>query len=196
MPHELRKRNLPAHGLSISLTSTCRGRQDYKALSPAFMEAWLCTPALRPDIYQQVYDSLRRMVDIYFSHQVFWEISIYSVLLELFTTIGASHYLQNADTDIENTAEKQSENYMLFSNLLNFIDTHYADDLTLEQAAEYIGFSKYHFTRLFKQRHQHDISQLSVLQTDSSGAVIAYRGQEPSHYGYCFLRRFQQPDYF
>ncbi len=40
---------------------------------------------------------------------------------------------------------------MLFSNLLNFIDTHYADDLTLEQAAEYIGFSKYHLTRLFKQ---------------------------------------------
>lgn len=125
--------------------------QDYKALNPAFIEPYLCTAALRPDIYRQVYNSLMRMADLYFSHQVFWEISIYSVLLELFATIGADHYLKNSDKSVEDTSDKQSENYALFANLLNFIDTHYADDLTLEQAAEYIGFSKYHFTRLFKQ---------------------------------------------
>lgn len=92
-----------------------------------------------------------RTADLYFSHHVFWEMSIYSVLLELFTTIGTNHYLQSTDKSMEDTADRQSENYALFSNLLDFIDTHYADDLTLEQAAEYIGFSKYHFTRLFKQ---------------------------------------------
>lgn len=92
-----------------------------------------------------------RTADLYFSHHVFWEMSIYSVLLELFTTIGTNHYLQSTDKSMEDTADRPSENYALFSNLLDFIDTHYADDLTLEQAAEYIGFSKYHFTRLFKQ---------------------------------------------
>lgn len=125
--------------------------RDYKALEPAFMEAYLCTASSRPEIYRQVYDSLMRTADLYFSHHVFWEMSIYSVLLELFTTIGTNHYLQSTDKSMEDTADRQSENYALFSNLLDFIDTHYADDLTLEQAAEYIGFSKYHFTRLFKQ---------------------------------------------
>lgn len=125
--------------------------QDYKTLSPAFIEPYLCTAALRPDIYRHIYDSLMRMADIYFSHQVFWEISIYSILLEVFTTVGANYFRQNSQRAVKNADSGQTENYLLFSNLLNFIDTHYADDLTLEQAAEYIGFSKYHFTRLFKQ---------------------------------------------
>lgn len=125
--------------------------QDYKTLNPAFIEPYLCTATLRPDIYQHVYDSLMQMANLYFSHQIFWEISIYSILLEVFTTIGANYYRRNTNEAIGTAKDKQAENYELFSNLLNYIDTHYADDLTLEQAAEYIGFSKYHFARLFKQ---------------------------------------------
>lgn len=151
MLHELRSKPSGARFIYLIDIDMLRCFQDYKALDPAFMEPYLCTAASRPKIYRHVYDSLMRMADIYFSHQVFWEISIYSVLLELFAAIGADHYLQDTDDSIENAADSQSENYVLFSNLLNFIDTHYADDLTLEQAAEYIGFSKYHFTRLFKQ---------------------------------------------
>lgn len=151
MLHELHSNPFGARFVYLIDTDMLRCFQDYEALSPAFIEPYLCTPTLRPDIYQHIYDSLMRMADIYFSHQIFWEISIYSILLELFTIIGSSYYLQNTNEAIGNTNNKQSENYALFSNLLNFIDTHYADNLTLEQAAEYIGFSKYHFTRLFKQ---------------------------------------------
>lgn len=151
MLHELYSKPSGSRFIYLIDIDMLRCFQDYKALNPAFIEPYLCTDASRPEIYRKVYDALMQMANIYFSHQVFWEISIYSVLLELFATIGINHYLQNTDKSIEDTADKQSENYMLFSNLLNFIDTHYADDLTLEQAAEYIGFSKYHFTRLFKQ---------------------------------------------
>ena len=38
-----------------------------------------------------------------------------------------------------------------FGNLLEYIDNHYTEDLTLEDMADIIGFSKYHFSRLFKQ---------------------------------------------
>lgn len=151
MLHELYSKPSGARFIYLIDIDMLRCFQDYKALSLAFIEPYLCTAVSRPEIYRNVYDALMQMAKFYFSQQVFWEISIYSVLLELLTTIGANHYLQNADKSIEDTADKQSENYMLLSNLLNFIDTHYADDLTLEQAAEYIGFSKYHFTRLFKQ---------------------------------------------
>lgn len=151
MLHELHSHPFGARFIYLIDIDMLRCFQDYKALDPAFIEPYLCTAALRPDIYPQVYDSLMRMSNIYFSHQVFWEMSIYTVLLELFTTIGISYYLQNTNEAIADTDVRQSEYYELLSNLLNFIDTHYAEDLTLEQAAEYIGFSKYHFTRLFKQ---------------------------------------------
>lgn len=151
MLHELHSNPFGARFIYLIDIDMLRCFQDYKALTPAFIEPYLCTAALRPNIYQQVYDTLMRMANIYFSQQVFWEMSIYSALLELFTTIGASYYLHKTDETVKNADIKQSENYELLSNLLNFIDTHYAEDLTLEQAAEYIGFSKYHFTRLFKQ---------------------------------------------
>lgn len=156
MLHELHSHPLGARFIYLIDIDMLRCFQDYKVLNPAFIEPYLCTAALRPDIYRQVYDSLMRMADIYFSHQIFWEISIYSVLLEIFTTIGASYYrasyqLRNTDESIGNADGRQPANYELFANLLTFIDTHYAEELTLEQAAEYIGFSKYHFTRLFKQ---------------------------------------------
>ena len=35
--------------------------------------------------------------------------------------------------------------------MLDYIDAHYTEDLTLDAVASYSGFSKYHFTRLFKQ---------------------------------------------
>lgn len=150
MLHELRSKPSGARFIYLIDIDMLRCFRDYKALEPFFMEGYLCTAASHPKIYRPVYDALMQMADLYFSHQIFWEISIYSVLLHLFITIGTSHYLQDADT-AENADDTQSENYALFSNLLDFIDIHYADDLTLEQAAEYIGFSKYHFTRLFKQ---------------------------------------------
>lgn len=151
MLHELPSCPLGKRFIYLIDIDMMRCFQDYKTLNPAFIEPYLCTAALRPGIYQHIYDSLMRMADIYFSHQIFWEISIYSILLEIFTTIGANYYRGNTKRTIGTVGARQAENYELFSNLLNFIDTHYADDLTLEQAAEYIGFSKYHFTRLFKQ---------------------------------------------
>lgn len=151
MLHELPSSPLGKRFIYLIDIDMLRCFQDYKTLNPAFLEPYLCTADLRPEIYRHVYDSLMRMADLYFSHQVFWEISIYSVLLEIFTTIGVNYYRGNANRNIGNAKDKQTENYALFSTLLNFIDTHYADELTLEQAAEYIGFSKYHFTRLFKQ---------------------------------------------
>lgn len=34
---------------------------------------------------------------------------------------------------------------------LDYIDSHYTEELTLDNIADFSGFSKYHFTRLFKQ---------------------------------------------
>ena len=46
---------------------------------------------------------------------------------------------------------KQKEYVQKFNDLLDYIDNHYAEDLNLEDIADSIGFSKYHFSRLFKQ---------------------------------------------
>lgn len=43
------------------------------------------------------------------------------------------------------------ENHKKLSSLLQYIDTHFEEEWTLETAAQYTGFSKYHFARIFKE---------------------------------------------
>lgn len=125
--------------------------KDFKILDTVFMEPYLCTAASQPDIYQQVHHSLMQMTDIYFSNNSFWEISIYSILLDAMATIGRSHFYKNSNKENGLSNSKYQEYHEIFVNLLGFIDAHYAEELTLEQIADYTGFSKYHFSRLFKQ---------------------------------------------
>lgn len=125
---------------------------DYKTLNPLFMSPYLCNAKTRPEIYQQIYSTLKQMVSIYFSNDIFWESSIYSLLLKILVIIGQDHFSSiHNDTSSMPSANKQREHYEKFANLLNYIDANYTEELTLEQAADFIGFSKFHFTRLFKQ---------------------------------------------
>lgn len=151
MLHELHSKPSGARFIYLIDIDMLRCFQDFKTLDPVLMEPYLCTASSRPDIYQHIYDSLMQMADTYFSHQIFWETAIYSTLLDIFITIGVNYFSKKINEETDSSDSKQPENYEMFANLLNFIDAHYADNLTLEQAADYIGFSKYHFTRLFKQ---------------------------------------------
>ena len=47
--------------------------------------------------------------------------------------------------------KKQKEYLDRFLSICNYIDEHCTEDLSLDQVAKTAGFSKYHFTRLFKQ---------------------------------------------
>lgn len=151
MLHELHSKPSGARFIYLIDIDMLRCFQDSKTLDPIFMEPYLCTAASHPEIYRHIYDSLMQMADAYFSHKIFWETSIYSALLDILTTIGRNYFYKNSDEETDSSDNKQQEYYELFANLLNFIDAHYADDLTLEQVADHIGFSKYHFSRLFKQ---------------------------------------------
>ncbi len=46
---------------------------------------------------------------------------------------------------------KQNEYAQKFGALLDYIEKHYTENITLESITELSGFSKFHFSRLFKQ---------------------------------------------
>ena len=75
---------------------------------------------------------------------------IQSMILNLFVKLGENH--NNADELFPNVKlGKQREYVSKFNQLLEFIDEHYMEELTLESMASMAGFSKFHFSRLFKQ---------------------------------------------
>ena len=159
--------------------------QDYKTLDPIFMTPYLCNAVSQPDIYQKIYASFMTIIDTYFSNKLMWETSIYSTLLEIFSTIGRNHFKANPDSELNSSFDKKTKYYEKFVTLLNYIDSNYAEDLSLEQAAAYIGFSKYHFSRLFKQHanstfydylcHKRVQAAQALLSTELPITDIAFR---------------------
>lgn len=102
-----------------------------------------------PQIYDDVYQLFLQIRNEYFSNNEFRELTIYSHLINFFVLFGRNR-LTNNELFPSGRIYKQKEYIQKFNNVLEYIDSHYAEDLTLEDVASYSGFSKYHFTRLFK----------------------------------------------
>ncbi len=159
--------------------------EDFQTLNPLFMEPYFCNASTKPGIYQEIYAILMQMVDIYFTNDILWEYTVYSLLLKIFILIGKNQYHATQNPADVSGNSKRRDHYEKFVNLLNFIDSNYTEDLSLEQAAKYIGFSKYHFSRLFKQHtnttfydylsHKRVQAAQSLLATDIPITDIAFQ---------------------
>ena len=103
-----------------------------------------------PRIYEDVCQTLLRIRNEYFSMTEYAEFTICSLMLNLFAKFGYNH-IYDKDLFHNLGASKQKEHIKKINDLLDYINVHYADDLNLENMASHVGFSKFHFSRLFKQ---------------------------------------------
>lgn len=100
------------------------------------------------ELQRQVSDLLMQVVNCYFKKEPMWNTRCYAYLLQVYAALG-QHYLQmtpagdpwgdcNIDPAIMNSA-------------ITFINEHYMEEMPLERVAEFAGFSKCYFSRVFKQ---------------------------------------------
>lgn len=99
-------------------------------------------------IYRELNALIFNIVDEYNSASLLANALIYSKLILLFVTIGRNYAntFANKETSSRNH-QKYSEK---FQSVCEYINIHCTENITLDEAAAYAGFSKYHFTRLFK----------------------------------------------
>lgn len=103
-----------------------------------------------PSIYEDMYSLLIQMQTEYFHNNEYAELTIYSLLIQFFVNLGYHHiHVQDIFPNVRPT--KQKEYVRKFNQLLHHIEEHYMENLDLDTLAESVGFSKYHFLRLFKQ---------------------------------------------
>lgn len=100
-------------------------------------------------LYEEFNQGLLLMRNEYFDNREFNEFTIYAVLLNIFSKLA---YNTLDDKEFINLSTgKQNDYAKKFRGVLNYIDGHYAEDIDMEKIADDIGFSKYHFSRLFKK---------------------------------------------
>ena len=109
------------------------------------------TPEDFPSIYNKVKSLLLEIENEYLSSSSFSEVSIYSKTLEIITLIGRSRAAAGMETPSPDAPRKQEEYIEKFIEICNYISAHCSDELNLEAVASMSGFSKFYFSRLFKQ---------------------------------------------
>ena len=122
---------------------------DYNGFDEFMKEPRLINATNSPETYSKIYEHFMEMNDLYFLYDnMLLEMSIYSHLLAIFgilsRNISESKPICIAD-------DKEREIYIKFKSLIQYINAHYMDELTLDYVATFVGFSKFHFSRLFKE---------------------------------------------
>lgn len=122
---------------------------EYHFLSDFLKGPHLINETTYPNLYGQIYSSFMAINDQYFMYEnMILEMSIYSRLLKIFSLIASTSAQFNP---IRAEESKKKGKYGKFKTLINHINSHYMDEISMEWAADYVGFSKFHFARLFKE---------------------------------------------
>lgn len=122
---------------------------DYKKIKQILMNPLLISEESYPDCYFDLTQHFNHLIDLYFAGDIFWESMIFSQITQIFYYI-AKENSSEAEQMAPNPAIIHKNRLGRISAALYYIDNNYTEDITLEQVADYIGFSKYHFSRLFK----------------------------------------------
>lgn len=152
-PGELHELTAPNTGkrlifmFDISIISKLK---SFSGIQSLLVQPIYITPDTYPSIYDDIYSLLMNMKEEYFGANEYAELTIYSFLIDLFVKLGY-HHIYKQDLFPNVSLPKQKEYVRKFNQLLTYIDQHYMEELDLDHLSESVGFSKYHFLRLFKQ---------------------------------------------
>ena len=141
------------HGQRIIFQADMKIMNAFKEFESffSFMQpAAVITPEDFPTIHEDAVRLMKECKDEYFSNAPLRDASICSKLLQMLVMVSRVYTTQpNKFTDIK--PNKQQEYIEKFISVCDYINQHCTEDLTLDDMADRVGFSKYHFSRLFKE---------------------------------------------
>lgn len=131
-------------------TASLRFMKDIEPLLNILSPLIVITPEDFPTIHGRICELMIEIKDEYLrTASSFSEVIIYSKLLEIFSLIGRG-YVRSAESRTDMPGQ-QKEYMEKFLRICDYIDEHCSDDLNLDDVADMCGFSKFYFSRLFKQ---------------------------------------------
>ena len=130
--------------------------QDFSPLLPILSQPLLITANADEaqedvDLHRDAYRLMQQIMAAYPDRNEPLRIPmIYSYLIQFFVLVGRRHIRRDLLSQ-DTKSRKQADCYERLNASLNFINANYMNDISVEDAARSAGFSKFHFSRLFKQ---------------------------------------------
>ena len=103
-----------------------------------------------PELSASLLGLLMQLTEVYESDDPLREAEVFSLLLRFFILLGRAD-MTDAGKFPELSPGRQQEYIEKFMSICEYINDHCTEELSVEALARMAGFSKYHFSRLFKQ---------------------------------------------
>lgn len=121
-------------------------RQVMQAIQPYV----LITQAAYPPLNEKLGGLLRDVIREYDENSPYSGAIIWARLMEFFAFIGRTN-IYRASHSQEFPKDKRQEYVAKFMEVCNYITDHLDEEINTDRLAEIAGFSKFHFSRLFKE---------------------------------------------
>ncbi len=121
-----------------------------EAILPVFQVTLLITPNTNRDLYLL---AKKQILDIYSEYYANTEISDVRIYLNLINMLVAvrEHQIELSRQSLACAKEKILQYSEKFKLVMKYIDQNYMYDISLDKLADIAGYSKFHFSRIFKQ---------------------------------------------
>lgn len=121
-----------------------------EAILPVFQTTLLITPETDRDLYLL---AKKQILDIYSEYYANSEISDVRIYLNLIILLVAvrEHQIEMSRQSLACAKEKILQYSEKFKLVMKYIDQNYMYDISLDKLADIAGYSKFHFSRIFKQ---------------------------------------------
>ena len=152
-PGELHELIAPPKGLrrillfDFSLVSNLRGLSNILTI---LNQPRLINLTTAPELHPHLTHLFDEITYEYRSRNTLREAAIYALIIQMFVAMSRNYMnTENLFPDVK--LSKQREYIEKFNLIFEYIKDNYSEDITLDIIANVAGFSKFHFSRLFKQ---------------------------------------------
>lgn len=98
---------------------------------------------------RQARELLMKVAACYEQKEPLWNSLCYSYLLQTYVLLARMQLSQEAP--LQHLSDRKAIDSEIMNSALTYLNQNYMYDITLEDVAAYAGFSKYYFSRMFKQ---------------------------------------------
>lgn len=153
--------------------------RDFPEIAGWFREpVYLCD---EPDLQKDIAEILMETVGCYDRKEPLWNTECYSCLFRIFVLLG-KYFMRDEHSD--RLQPGRTTDPELMNSVMTYIDRNYKGDLSLEQVAEFSGFSKYYFSRMFNaytgctfveylNRKRMSVADYLLINTDKPVSEVA-----------------------
>ncbi|MBR2800496.1 MAG: helix-turn-helix transcriptional regulator [Oscillospiraceae bacterium] len=145
-PHELREADTCDRHLLLFEPGPIGSLRDVQSINTMTQQVIY----LREDseLRRGMTELLMKAVDCYFRKQPMYNAECYGYLMQVYALLGR-HYLETAAPQA--AVRHSTIDPEIMNSAITYIGEHYMEPITLDSVADFVGFSKYYFSRTFKE---------------------------------------------